>query len=168
MGPSALLLPGAHLYVWGVADLEALVREQPLFAGLNSKEIAFLASQAKEVEFDPREVIFEEEAPAAVFYVLLEGEASLELRRRTVPFTIQTFRPGDLIGLSWLYPPHRWALTAVAEHSCRALAFDGEMVRKECEVNHEMGYRLYGRFLEVAGKRLQATRLALIELGRSY
>ena len=160
---------GPHAYVREVLDLVPLLRAQPVLAGLNLRQLEFLASVCREVSFSAGQVIFNEDDDADVFYILVEGEVTVELRkRRTVPFTIQTFREGDVVGLSWVYPPHRWVFTAVAERGCIAFEFDAEAVRKECEVNHELGYRLYGRLLEVAGKRLQATRLALMELSVRY
>ena len=150
-------------------DLVPVLRAEPVLRGLNLRQLEFLASHCRQVTFAAGTVIFGEDEPASVFYILQDGEITMELRRnRTVPFTIQTFREGDLVGLSWLYAPYRWVFTGIAERRCLALEFDAEAVRKECEVNHELGYRLYGQLLQVVGTRLQASRLALLELSGRY
>ncbi|MGC9942903.1 MAG: hypothetical protein ABSE48_13805, partial [Verrucomicrobiota bacterium] len=84
---------------------------------------------------------------------LLDGEA--------VP--IQTLGPGDLLGCSWLFPPHSWQFDARAIAPTKAFCFYGTHLRKLCEENHDLGYELMKRFSEIVIKRMQAVRRRLVE-----
>jgi sigma-B regulation protein RsbU (phosphoserine phosphatase) len=58
-------------------DIESSVREVPLFAGLHSVEIGFLASLLHEVEFPAGALLFQEGDPGDCFCIILEGEAEV-------------------------------------------------------------------------------------------
>ena len=115
--------------------------------------------------FDAGEYIFREGDAADVFYVVREGTVALELYmppRQAV--TIETLHEGDLLGWSWLFPPYKWTFDARAVEPCRAIAFDGACLRGKCEANHELGYELMLRFAAVMIRRLQATRVRLLDV----
>jgi CRP-like cAMP-binding protein len=152
-----------------MADVRELLRTHPLSVGFDARQLDFLASVGDVVYFEAGETVFSEGGPADAFYFIVDGEVGLTLLKgRAVPVEIQTLHSGELLGLSWLYTPYEWALTATAERATTALRFDAEAVRKECALNHELGYTIYSRLLELVGKRLQATRLALLELPGRY
>ena len=46
----------------------------------------------------------------------------------------------------------------------RAIALDGKCLRQKCEENHELGYRLLVLLSGVMAKRLEATRLQLLDV----
>ena len=57
---------------------EALGRV-PLFAGCNRKELEFLASRTDEVELKANHALINQGSPSDTFYVLLEGEATVNV-----------------------------------------------------------------------------------------
>ena len=77
---------------------------------------------------------------------------------------IETLEEGDVVGWSWLFPPHRWSFDARAVGPVRAVAFDGACLRGKCEDDKALGYELMRRFAGVMLDRLQATRLQLLDV----
>jgi CRP-like cAMP-binding protein len=77
---------------------------------------------------------------------------------------IQTLGEGDVLGWSWLYPPHKWQFGARALEPTKAIVFDATRLRARCETDHELGYELMKRFAHVMTQRLTATRLQLLDV----
>ena len=105
-----------------------------------------------------------EDEPARTFYLLESGKVAVEIEVSGVAHTLQTLREGDVLGVSWLFPPYRWHFGARALQATAALRFDGEAVRRELDLDHELGYLLLHRFAAVLDNRLQAARLQLLDL----
>jgi CRP/FNR family cyclic AMP-dependent transcriptional regulator len=80
------------------------------------------------------------------------------------PITIETVVEGDVLGWSWLVPPYNWRFDARAMEMTRAVALDGVCLRNKCETDHDLGYELMKRFANIIDRRLQATRLQLLDI----
>jgi CRP-like cAMP-binding protein len=77
---------------------------------------------------------------------------------------IATVGPGETLGYSWLFEPYRWQFDARAREPVAALAFDAVCLRSKCDAYHELGYELMRRFAAGMLRRLQATRLQLVDV----
>jgi CRP-like cAMP-binding protein len=66
--------------------------------------------------------------------------------------------PGEVVGWSWLLPPHRWQFAARALDPVRALELDAVELRRLCESDAEIGFELAKRLMAVICNRLAATR----------
>jgi CRP/FNR family cyclic AMP-dependent transcriptional regulator len=145
--------------------LDTLVLEAPSFAGMDPDHAARLAGCAQTVGWEPGEMLFREGDPADTFYVVRHGRVALEL---FIPnrgaLTIETIEAGEVVGWSWLFPPHRWHFDGRAVDSVRAIAVDGACLRAKSEEDPALGYDLMKRFSQVMLERLQATRLRLADL----
>ena len=75
------------------SKIEALSRV-PLFARCGRKELEFLAGQADEVEVEAGRKLIEQGRPGDTFFVLLEGEAEVEVDGRPRP----PLHAGDFFG----------------------------------------------------------------------
>lgn len=148
-------------------NLNALRAHSGLLSGLADAELEFLESVSREVRFRSGDVVFEEEGVADTFYIILEGKVGLEM---TIPgrhpVVIQTLGSGDLLGLSWLFPPHRWNWRARAVADTTVATFDGTKVRAEAKHNRQLECQLLRVVGEQARRRLHSTRLQLLDLYR--
>lgn len=137
----------------------------PFLSALGRDGAARMLSCATERIFAKGDFLCREGQPADVCYLLREGRVALEVH---VPnhggLRVATLRAGDLLGWSWLVPPHRWRLEARALEPVRAWRIDAARLRTLCDENHEFGYRVLLRFISVMGRRLHATRMKLLDL----
>ena len=146
-------------------SLEPIIKEQPFFQGLEERHIQLVTGCARNVRFEEGQVVFHEGGEANAFYLIREGLVSLNV---IVPHkgatTVQTVGEGDMLGWSWLFPPHRWRFEARAQQTTRALSFDGKCLRTKCDEDHDLGYELLKRFSRIVTDRLEATRLQLMDV----
>jgi CRP-like cAMP-binding protein len=142
-----------------IEPMAARVALHPFLAGMSRKHLALLTDCAMVVHFAPGQVIFREGENANRFYLLESGSVVLESKRTLgVPMVIDTVRAGDLLGWSWIFPPHVWHFTARAVEPTVAIFFYGTILREYCERDPAFGYELFKRMSAVMVKRLQAAR----------
>jgi CRP/FNR family cyclic AMP-dependent transcriptional regulator len=145
--------------------IDAVLRDVPVFAGLDPEQLTLLAGCGSNVRFGEGEVLFREGDPADTFWVVRHGSVALET---FVPargsITIETLEAGEVVGWSWLFAPYRWHFDARALSLVRATAFDGACLRGKCEDDPRLGYELMSRFAQVLIERLQWTRLRLLDV----
>ena len=145
--------------------LERIVREHPFFAGFPEPFCDILCGCAKNVRFEDGQYLFHEGEAADQFYLLRHGHVALEIGvPGRPPLTFQTVEEGEIVGISWLIPPYRWAYDAKAVGLVRAIAMDGACLRQKCEADHDLGYRMMQRFMPILIQRLHATRLQLMDV----
>jgi len=123
-----------------------------------------LMTLAREVSFREDERIFEEGGIADRFWVVRSGAVSLDTQvteHRRV--TVASLGAGDLLGWSWLFPPHEWDFGAEAFSPVRAYEFDAQAVRRLCDADPALGMILIRTVAEILAYRLGATRAKLME-----
>lgn len=146
-------------------SLHSLKEIAPLLMGLRPDGLEFLESVATDVEFENGSVIFDEDEPADSFYLIATGKAGLEVSfPAREPSLIETLGPGEILGVSWLFPPHRWNWTARSLAHTRAVAFDARAVRDQCGRDPDLALHVYRTVAAEAVKRLHATRVRLLDL----
>jgi CRP-like cAMP-binding protein len=142
-----------------------LLADAPFFAALRPDTIELIAGCGSNVQFEEGELIFREGAPADAFYLLRHGSVAIEAYTPSAgPLVIETLESGDVLGWSWLFPPHRWHFDAHALTTVRATSFDGVCLRAKCDADPALGYELITRFAQTLMERLQWTRLALLDV----
>jgi CRP-like cAMP-binding protein len=145
-------------------QLLAIIARQRFFKGLSEPHLQLLNASAMFIEYKAGEQILREGQPANRFYLVLEGKVVLETEaeeRGMIP--IQTLRPGDDLGWSWLFPPYRLHFSARAIEPTKALFFFGPRLRQQCEENHEFGYEIMKRVAAAMLQGLDAVRLQLVK-----
>ncbi|MCU0573547.1 MAG: cyclic nucleotide-binding domain-containing protein [Syntrophobacteraceae bacterium] len=145
--------------------LERNLDSLSFFAGLEPVYLRLITGCASEACFDSGETIFRLGEPADRFYIIEDGRAALEIfapERGVV--TVETMGRGDIVGVSWLFPPYLWPYDARAIHPTRAVAFNALCLRAACEDDHDLGYDLMKRFARLMVERLNATRLQLLDV----
>ncbi len=141
-----------------------LLRKHEFLKGVSDVLVRSLAESAKDIWFEPGEYIFHESEEARNFYLICEGKVELQMyapdRGNVV---IEIIGADDVVGWSWLVRPHRWHLSARVSHRTHAIALDARKLIGQCESNHELGYEMMKRLVNVVSHRLVRTRLKIIE-----
>ena len=131
----------------------------PFLAGMNRKQLTLLIDCAIAVQFKKGQVIFREDQLADRFYLIETGKVILESSGGLGdPVVVDTIGAGDLLGWSWMFPPHTWHFTARAVEPTTAIFFSGTILREYCEKDHSLGYELLKRMSLVMSRRMQAAR----------
>jgi CRP/FNR family cyclic AMP-dependent transcriptional regulator len=135
----------------------------PFLRGMSRDQLSILSEAARHVRFPARYRLFEDGGSANRFWLIQSGHVSLDLHiPGEGPVVIETIGMGELLGWSWLFPPHKWAFGAVAATEVEAFEFDAPTVRERCAAYPDLGYEFNQRVTRVLAKRLQATRIRLI------
>ncbi len=124
-----------------------------------------LAEFSRTFAAEPGQELFREGDESKSFGVVTKGRVAL---RTHVPergdFTILTVEPGDVYGWSALVPPYRATSTAVAIEAVEAITFEGPALRAALREDAALAQALYPRVLVAVARRLNATRVQLLDL----
>ena len=145
--------------------LEPLLRDHPFLRELEPEYVVLLAGCAANVRFREGSFMFREGEPAEQCFLIREGKMALEIDapgRGSI--IVQTLGAGDVTGFSWLLEPHQWEFDGRAVEPVRALALDGTCLRGKCADDPRLGFELTQLFARLAIRRLQATRLRLLDV----
>jgi len=145
--------------------LEPLLRDHPFLSELEPEYLALLAGCARNVRFREGSFMFHEGEPADQCYLIREGKMALEIAapgRGSI--IVQTLAAGDVAGFSWLLKPHQWQFDGRAVEPVRAFALDGVCLRGKCAEDPRLGFELMQLVAQLAVRRLQATRLRLLDV----
>jgi len=146
-------------------DLRHILAEHPFFNGLSPEHLTIIVGCASNVRIDTGKMVFHEGEEANQFYLIRSGHVSLQLMTPNKgPVTLETLHEGDILGWSWLLPPYEWHFDAKALELTRMIALDGKCLRTKCENDHHLGYELLKRFADIMMKRLESTRLQLLDI----
>jgi CRP-like cAMP-binding protein len=145
--------------------IEEILTEHPLFQGMEQNYLEWISGCASNTQFRSGEFIFHEGEDAHYFYIIRHGKVTVEtFAPGRGAITFQVLKENDVLGWSWLFPPHKWAFDARALDLTRALIFDGRCLRGKFTEDPRLGYELMQRFASVITQRLQATRMQLMDL----
>lgn len=148
-------------------NLDALREKSALLQALANTEVNLFESAASQLRVSAGDVLFEEDGSADAFYIVVEGRLGLELTSPGKdPMVIQTLGSGDLVGVSWLFPPHRWSWRARAMIDSELVAFDADPIRSEMEQNRDLALEVLGVVAGELAGRLHRTRVQLLDLYR--
>jgi CRP-like cAMP-binding protein len=145
--------------------IEDLLGTHPFTQGLDDEILRLIAGCATNVVFESGSYLFREGGNADRFFLLRHGTVALEL---FVPGegarTFLTVKSGEMLGVTWLVPPYRWAYDARAVELTRAIAFDATCLRDKCEADPHVGYELMKRFVPALVERLHAAQLQMADI----
>jgi CRP-like cAMP-binding protein len=144
-----------------------VLRPHPFLAGMRPDHLRFIAEHASEAHFAAGDLLFREGDAANRFFLIERGEIALQTHAAGQAHTVQSVGDGDVVGWSWLFPPHCWRFDARAAKDTDAIVVHAELLREECEVNESLGFQLMKRVSNVVTERLQATRQKLVQAQRA-
>ncbi|QOV33731.1 cyclic nucleotide-binding domain-containing protein [Streptomyces ferrugineus] len=128
-----------------------------------------LMTLAHEARYPSGIRLFDEGRRADHFWIIRSGAVALDMRvpgRR--PVVLETLGFGDLLGWSWLFPPHTWQFGAETVGPVSAHEFDAEAVRRMCLDDPETGHAITMWVGDVVARRLQVARTRLLDLYAPY
>ena len=147
------------------ASLLAVLNTTWFASGLDPATQTRLAGLARLFEAEPGKELFREGDSAELFGVVARGRVAL---RTHVPergdFTILTIEPGDVFGWSSLVPPNRSTSTGVAIEAVKAIVFEVPALRAALREDAPLAQAIYPRLLVAVNRRLNATRVQLLDL----
>jgi CRP/FNR family transcriptional regulator, cyclic AMP receptor protein len=132
-----------------------LLAAVPLFQGLSKQELAEIVSVAREVEFPAGIDIVSEGHQAADFFLILDGEARVEVRGRRSKAKL---RPGDYFGEVSVLDGGPRSATVTAETGVLALQLDRSRFLKLLDRHGSIGRKI----LVDMSKRLRAVEGVLV------
>lgn len=167
MSASTNTAPLAKAESSAVKAVESVIADHPFLRGLKPEHLRLLADSAMRMRYEVGELIFREGDPANRFYLIEQGQVSLESHRKDeAPVAVQVIGPGDVLGWSWLFPPYYWHFDARVLEPTTAVFFYGTRLREQCEQNHDFGFEVMKRMTHVVIHRLQAARKQLLSIRR--
>ena len=149
-------------------NLRSIRDSSELLTRLSNTELEFFETVSQETRLANGEILFEEGGAAESFFIVVTGKIGLEMTiPGRAPVVIQTLGPGDLVGVSWFFPPYRWNWRARALEDTTLVAFDALEVRRRCEANRDLAFEVQGVVAEEVVRRLHRTRIQLLDVYRT-
>ncbi len=142
-----------------------LLSQHAFSSGLPDDVIDALSEHAQLRTFAAGELLFGEGDRAEWTYLVTAGRVALEVHvphRHSV--VIETIESGNVVGLSWAAPPHRFQFDARAVDAVEAIALDTAQLRSLLVADAEVASVVFERLVAVVLSRLQATRVRLLDL----
>jgi CRP/FNR family transcriptional regulator, cyclic AMP receptor protein len=132
--------------------------------GISEPHLTELAECTQRITVSAGHFLGKEREVANACYLIEAGRVAIEVHvLRNKNLSLQTLGPGDIVGWSWLVPPHFWQFDARAAEPVQALEIDARKLLRKCEGDNELGYTILKRLVKVVAERLSATRRQLLE-----
>ena len=148
-----------------MSDIRAALGQHPFLAELGETALARLGQVTEALEFAVGSFIFREGEAADRLYLVQRGRVALELNVPGRGATqLESLRPGDILGLSWLFPPYRWHLDARAVEAATVLAIAASELRACMAEAPALGGELSMRLLHQLYQRLERVRMQRLDL----
>ncbi len=145
--------------------LTPFLQRHSFFKDLDPQFIELIVGCASNQRYPRDSYLCKQGEEANDFFLLREGRVAIEIPvHQDQTIVLQTVEEGDILGWSWLLPPYFWHFDARAEQDTRVIALNGRCIRAQCESNHTLGYEMLKRFAQIMEKRLEATRLQLLDV----
>ena len=148
-----------------VHDLEHILEDHPFVQGMHFEHVRTLLGCCSNRHFETGEHIFYGGNESNEFYLIREGNVSLELHMPSHGgLRLETRSGGDILGWSWLIKPYRWHFDARALSPVAVLAIDARCLRDKCDQDKEFGYDILRRFAELMVRDVRSMSLQLIDM----
>ena len=145
-------------------SIEDYLSTHTFFSGLDDSFVKFLSNSATGLQIKKGEVLFKQGTHADKFYLLRNGQVSVQVPALMGPsLEMQSLGEDQILGWSWLIPPYRWNFMARAVEDSELLEFDGNAILARCEEDPKFGYELFKCFAALMSERLNAARQKMMD-----
>lgn len=139
--------------------------DHPFLRGLTDAQLRLLVPCAHDVDYRQDAFVFREGDEADAAYLLRSGCVALE---QHVPaqgvVQVESLCAGDILGLSWLFPPARWTLDARCVEPVRAFALRADCVRERMGDDPALAVELLSHTVRAVYQRLVRVRLQRLDV----
>lgn len=144
------------------------LEQHPFLRGLSPEQVSAIACNTHEQSFPAGALLLREGEQADTLYLLRSGRVVLELNTPgRGPTQLETLKAGDILGLSWLFPPYRWHLDARAVEPVNTFALDASCLRGPTPEHPVLEPALAMRLLRHLYDRLERVRLQRLDVYRA-
>ena len=141
------------------------LEQHPFLLGLTPEQVSAIACGSRELSFPAGALLLREGEQANTLYLLRSGRVVLEQNvPGRGPTWLETLKAGDILGLSWLFPPYRWHLDARAVEPVDAFALDVSCLRGPTPEHPVLEPALAMRLLRHLYDRLERVRLQRLDI----
>jgi len=142
------------------------LRRYPIFGGASEESLKVLAMVSVERSFSAGETMFIDDEPAYELFILTSGEVDISYMLNTgEERTVDTLVTGDVLVWSALIEPFRTTAHGVARKDSTVISVDAPTLRKLCDADLALGYRVMSELARVTSHRLQGARVQLATIG---
>lgn len=145
-------------------ELVAALKGHPFTRGLAIDYIRLLADCGRMRRFAVGDYLWRQGDKTVEAFLVLEGEVALEI---SVPhegkLLFESIRSGEVVGCTSLSYDARWGYDGRAATPVRVVAMKSRKLRAAVKMDHELGYQIHTRCTKALGKRLEASRMRLVE-----
>ena len=148
-----------------IEGLDRILGAHRLFRDLDADFIALVAGCAANRVFAPATRLARQGEAMDRIYLIRAGHVAMEFHAAgRGRLRVQTVGPDEVLGLSWLVPPCKWATDAQTLDEVRAIEIDADCLRRKCEADPAVGYAVLKRFMTPIVERLHAARLQMLDV----
>jgi CRP/FNR family cyclic AMP-dependent transcriptional regulator len=133
------------------------MRTHPLLAGLSEAQLTGVRALATVGTFHSGEVVLHAETPSTTLYLIIGGNAVIELCMPSVTAEIQRLGPGDVFGWSALVGGTDTLFQVRASTELIAVRLDGARLLELCKSDTALGVKILHGLIQVVAGRVKAS-----------
>jgi CRP/FNR family transcriptional regulator, cyclic AMP receptor protein len=139
-----------------------VLRRYPYFAGIREESLKRLAMIADEKSVPAKTIMFREGDPADFLSIILQGEVNIQYLLGSGEYrTVDTLVTGDLLGWSAIVEPYKMTAIGTTTRQTDLARVDASKLRKLCDEDPLLGYRLTTQVAKLLAHRLEGARVQL-------
>jgi len=148
-----------------IKTIKALLKDHRFLEDLPDTDLDLLAGCGKNIVVKAGTFVAHEGDPADFFYVIRKGKVAIEA---SAPghgtAVLETLGSGEVLGWSWLFPPHRWTFDFHVVEDAHIVAMDAKCLRGKADADTAFGYRLMKALSRAMTERLRAARMQIMDV----
>ena len=130
---------------------------------LHDRHLMKLAQGASPFSKKQGEYLTRAGSKSAGLFLIQSGKVEIDIQRsETEHLVLQTLGPGEIVGWSWSVPPYQSHFDTRVIEDVSGILLEGNWLRSQCDVDHELGYFLLRQTIAVLSSRAIATRTQLL------
>ena len=113
--------------------IRELLASQPVLAGLEPGDLDLMAGCGRLEVMEPGAPLARGRSGGR-FFVVRAGRVGLGCSP-TGPLVVETLESGDIVGWSWIFPPHRWVYDVDVLERAHLVVIDASCLREKCDAD---------------------------------